>query len=202
MGELLLLSNRIAVADRNMGYVVPFLLEINRGDLQEKTARFITGLSGNNISDLKDADLGYASNYNYTANVVNNDNDLTAQTDWGNIYSTALSISGIEFPSFISGMLAAASFFSGDPVRNEDYVYTAGALTDEQKQRQLGRHFLIVRESDIGYRNAVSEKMLETAFKLSGENILGNPPLGNAQNVDITQKEYSRAFGTFFSDAQ
>ncbi len=206
VGELILLNNRIAAADRNMGYIVPFLLGKDF-ETQRNIIKVMIALAGKNVSGFGEIDLGYVRDVPGTLTFIINDvcstTELTSQTDWGNIYSTALSVSGIEFPSFISGMLAAVSFFSGDPVRNEDYVYTAGAAETDAAQNRLGRHFLIVRRSDIGDRNADTEKMLETAFKLSSENILGNPPLENTGDPpEITQDEYFRAFETFFSDAQ
>ncbi|MBQ7208184.1 MAG: hypothetical protein IJS01_10345 [Lentisphaeria bacterium] len=214
-GELLLLNNRLAVAERNMGYLEPFLLDIGteRGETQIGFYRVAAGLSGRNAASLADAsDFGYARRApRFTFNRVGNSARYVAETKWGYTNSTALTVGGIEFPSFIQGMVAVVSVFAGDAVNDADFVYTLGALGEDGR----GRYFLMCREprERIAYReNCLSENgssgreylFLETALKVSGESTLGTPPApdsGSGQDaIKAPQEEYTRIFGGLFSE--
>ena len=214
-GELLLLNNRLAVAERNMGYLEPFLLGIGtgRGETQVGFYRVAAGLSGRNAASIAEAsDFGYALRApKFTFNRVGNSTRYAAETNWGYTNSTALTVGGIEFPSFIQGMIAVVSVFSGDAVNDADFVYTLGALGEEGR----GRYFLMCRKPDgeISYRkNGLSGNgssgreylFLETALKVSVENTLGNPPVqgsGSGQDeIKVPQEEHTRIFGGLFSE--
>ena len=200
VGELLLLNNRITVADRNMGYIIPYLSE-NSPDTQGKILKVIINLTGKNVTEYKEADLGYTKQSpSFTFKKVNNSASVVTETEWGTMYATALTVNGVELPSFINGMLAVISVLSGDDVKNEDFVYSLGELQEEQ----LGRHYVLGRRSNVTYRNVGATKMLETTLKLSMENILGNPVINSGasdDNADVTQDSYDRVFGDLFSSA-
>ena len=196
VGELLLLNNRITVADRNMGYIIPYLSE-NSPETQGKMLKVMINLTGKNVAEYEEADLGYEA---FTFKKVNNSASVITETNWGTMYATALTVRGVELPSFINGMLAVISVLSGDDVKNEDFVYSLGELQEEQ----LGRHYVLGRRSNVTYRNVGATKMLETALKLSMENILGNPVINSGasdDNADVTQDNYDRVFGDLFSSA-
>ena len=200
VGELLLLNNRITVADRNMGYIIPYLSE-NSPETQGKMLKVMINLTGKNVTEYKEADLGYTKQSpSFTFKKVNNSASVITETKWGTMYATALTVNGVELPSFINGMLAVISVLSGDDVKNEDFVYSLGELQEEQ----LGRHYVLGRRSNVTYRNVGATKMLETALKLSMENILGNPVINSGasdDNADVTQDNYDRVFGDLFSSA-
>ena len=200
VGELLLLNNRMTVADRNMGYIIPYLSE-NSPETQGKMLKVMINLTGKNVAEYKEADLGYTKQSpSFTFKKVNNSASVVTETEWGTMYATALTVNGVELPSFINGMLAVISVLSGDDVKNEDFVYSLGELQEEQ----LGRHYVLGRRSNVTYRNVGATKMLETALKLSMENILGNPVINSGasdDNADVTQDNYDRVFGDLFSSA-
>ncbi len=200
VGELLLLNNRITVADRNMGYIIPYLSE-NSPETQGKMLKVMINLTGKNVTEYKEADLGYTKQSpSFTFKKVNNSASVITETKWGTMYATALTVNGVELPSFINGMLAVISVLSGDDVKNEEFVYSLGELQEEQ----LGRHYVLGRRSNVTYRNVGATKMLETALKLSMENILGNPVINSGasdDNADVTQDNYDRVFGDLFSSA-
>lgn len=200
VGELLLLNNRITVADRNMGYIIPYLSE-NSPETQGKMLKVMINLTGKNVTEYKEADLGYTKQSpSFTFKKVNNSASVITETKWGTMYATALTVRGVELPSFINGMMAVISVLSGDDVKNEDFVYSLGEL----QEKQLGRHYVIGRKSDVAYRNAKTTEMLETALKLSVENILGNPIINSGtsdDNADVTQDSYDRVFGDLFSSS-
>ena len=198
VGELLLLNNRITVADRNMGYIIPYL-ENQSSDTQGKILKVMINLTGKNVAEYEEADLGYTKQSPaFTFKKVNNSASVVTETAWGTMYATALTVNGVELPSFINGMLAVISVLSGDDVKNEDFVYSLGELQEEQ----LGRHYVLGRRSNVTYRNVGATKMLETALKLSMENVLGNPVIDSATgstNVEVTPDNYDRVFGDLFS---
>lgn len=198
IGELLLLNNRITVADRNMGYIIPYL-EGTSSDVQGKILKVIINLTGKNVAEYKEADLGYTKQSpSFTFKKVNNSASVVTETDWGTMYATALTVKGVELPSFINGMMAVISVLSGDDVKNEDFVYSLGEL----QEKQLGRHYVLGRKSSVAYRNVNSNKMLETALKLSMENVLGNPVVNSetdGADTKVTQDNYDRVFGDLFS---
>ena len=208
VGELLLLNNRITVADRNMGYIIPYL-ENQSSDTQGKILKVMINLTGKNVAEYEEADLGYTKQSPaFTFKKVNNSASVITETNWGTMYATALTVRGVELPSFINGMMALISVLSGDDVKNEDFVYSLGEL----QEKQLGRHYVIGRKSDVAYRDAKlqdyeepkAKKMLEIALKLSTENILGNPIINSGtsgDNADVTQDNYDRVFGDLFSNA-
>lgn len=198
VGELLLLGNRMAVADRNMSYIIPHLNEQDPsvyGDI----LKVVINLTGKNVADYKDADLGYTrKSPEFTFKQVNNTAEVTAETDWGKMYATALTVNNVEFPAFINGMKIAISIFAGDRVKNEDFVYSLGELM----ANQLGRHYLIARENDVSGRHVDSTECLKTALNLSIENVLGYPAINtddSQADVDIVQDNYERMFGSLFS---
>ena len=213
VGELLLLNNRMNVADRNMSYIIPYF-EGLEGKTMGQMLKVMINLTGRNAADKDDGDLGYTHqspvfSFKKVDN-TNNKDGFVAETNWGTMYTTALTVQGVELPSFITGMLAMISLLSGDEVHNDDFVYTLGELLDGQ----LGRHYVIMRKSskDVEYRDSNyckaeenmerSTKALEIALKLSAENILGNPPANSGSiNTDVTQENYKRVFGDLFSSA-
>lgn len=208
VGELLLLNNRIAVADRNIGYIGDYLQK-SVFEQRGKILKVLVNLGGENVAEYAEATLGYAKKTPVPSIMkVRNTEDFTTETRWGCTYATALTVKGVELPSFINGMIAMISVISGDKVSNEDFVYSLGALQSDQ----LGRHYVIGRKSDVAYRDANSEEyeepkaknMLDIALKLSMENVLGNPVINSGAdngNSNATQNNYDRVFGDLFSSA-